>query len=209
MIKYLFPFLTAFSLTAVLIFLGISLGKMIKWSGRVSGRHIHRAGALRIGGAAMIIAFNLAIFLNKDLVVTLPLFGVMLASLILLVAGILDDWREMSWKKQLLFQLAAAITVFVCGVRLYFITNPFNGGIIKLDSGIGLLFSAMVVLVWMAVIMNAMNWLDGIDGLSGGVTTIAALAIFFLSLKPEVNQPAVAIISAIFAGTILAFIIFS
>ncbi|GAH05001.1 unnamed protein product, partial [marine sediment metagenome] len=54
-----------------------------------------------------------------------------------------------------------------------------------------------------------MNWLDGIDGLSGGVAFIAAVTIFILSLKPEVNQPPVGIISLALAGSILGFLIFN
>jgi UDP-GlcNAc:undecaprenyl-phosphate/decaprenyl-phosphate GlcNAc-1-phosphate transferase len=209
MIKYLVPFLTAFFITASLVFFGLYVGKKINWMGRDSERHIHRKGTLRIGGVAMIVAFNLAILINADLVITPELCGVMAATLVLMLAGIWDDLREIFWKNQLLFQVAAVVLVFIFGVRIYAVTNPLTGGIIKLESGIGMIISMMLVLVWTILMINSMNWIDGIDGLSGGITLIGALTIFFLSLKPEVNQPPMAIISMILAGTALGFLIFN
>jgi len=209
MIKYIIPFLTAFSITVLLIFLGSYAGKKMKWKGRDSERHIHRQGALRIGGVAMVIAFNLAIVTNMDLVITPELWGVMGATLMLMLAGIWDDLREISWKRQFFFQAAAVVLAFIFGVRIYSVANPFTGGIIKLDSGIGIILSIALVLTWTILMINSMNWIDGIDGLSGGITTIAALTIFFLSLKPEVNQPPMAILSMILAGAALGFLIFN
>ena len=209
MLKYLIPFLTSFFISVILISLGIYFGKKFKWKDRDSERHIHHRGILRVGGVALVLAFNLAILLNKDLVITAPLYGLMAGSLILLVAGILDDVREMFWKTQFLFQVAAVVLAFIFGVRIYAVTNPLNGGIIDFNSGMGTVISAVLVLVWTILLINAMNWVDGTDGLSGGITFIGALTIFFLSLKPEVNQPPMAIISMILAGSTLGFLIFN
>jgi UDP-GlcNAc:undecaprenyl-phosphate GlcNAc-1-phosphate transferase len=65
------------------------------------------------------------------------------------------------------------------------------------------------MVVWIVLMMNSMNWLDGIDGLSGGITLIGSLTIFFLSLKPEVNQPPVAILAIVLAGSVLGFLAFN
>lgn len=209
MIKYLIPFLTSFFITIFLIFLGIYVGKKINWRGRKTPRHIHRRGVMRLGGAVMVIAFNLAVLLNQDLVITPELYGVMAASIVLLLVGVWDDIKELYWKIQFFFQVALAIIVFIMGVRIYFITNPLTGGILSLDSGIGVIFSIMLVIFWIVLMINSMNWLDGIDGLSGGITFIGAITIFFLSLKPEVNQPPMAILAMIVAGTALGFLIFN
>lgn len=209
MIKFIIPFFASFLTTVILIIVGIFAGKKIKWHGRTALRHIHRAGVMRLGGVIMVIAFNLTILLNRDLVITPGLYGTMAASLLLLLVGMWDDIREIYWKIQFFFQVAMAVIVFVMGVRIYFITNPLTGGILNLDSGIGVIFSAILVIFWIILMINSMNWLDGIDGLSGGVTLIGALTIFFLSLKPEVNQPPVAILSMIVAGTAFGFLIFN
>lgn len=174
----------------------------------MSGRHIHRSNAFRVGGIAMIIAFNLSIFLNSDLFMSVPLFGVMLASVVILVIGVWDDVREVFWKTQFFYQVAAAIIVFIFGLRIYGFTNPL-GGMIHLTTGIGVIVSVFLVVFWIVLMINSMNWLDGIDGLSGGISFIGAITIFILSLRPEVNQPPVAILSSILSGVTLSFLIFN
>jgi UDP-GlcNAc:undecaprenyl-phosphate/decaprenyl-phosphate GlcNAc-1-phosphate transferase len=209
MTKFIVPFIVSFLTTVALIATGIFFGKKIKWSKRDASRHIHQKGVVRLGGVAMVIAFNLAILLNRDLVITAELYGVMVATLALLLVGLWDDLRELFWKIQFFFQVALAVAVFIMGVRIYFITNPLTGGILNLDSGLGVIFSVILVIFWIVLMINSMNWLDGIDGLSGGITFIGALTIFFLSLKPEVNQPPMAILAMIVAGTALGFLIFN
>jgi UDP-GlcNAc:undecaprenyl-phosphate GlcNAc-1-phosphate transferase len=210
--KYLIPFLLSFLLSVFFLFIAIYLAEKINWAGRNSERHIHskrNEKIFRVGGLAMILAFNLAILLNRNLFISTELYAVMLATILLAIIGTIDDFREIAWKIQLFFQVALALMVFIIGVRIYYVTNPLSGGIIDLSSGAAILFSAVLVIIWITVATNAMNWLDGVDGLSGGVGLIGALTIFFLSLKPEVNQPPVAIISAILSGSILGFLIFN
>ncbi|HHE45878.1 MAG TPA: undecaprenyl/decaprenyl-phosphate alpha-N-acetylglucosaminyl 1-phosphate transferase, partial [Candidatus Moranbacteria bacterium] len=170
MLKYLIPFLSAFFLTIILIEGFIWIAKKIRWQGRNSLRHIHRRNASRVGGLAMILAFNAIIFLNKDLVLTPEIYGFMLGAIVLLAIGFWDDVKEIYWKIQLFFQISLAILVFILGIRIYYITNPLTGGIINLDNGIGVIFSIGLVIFWILTIMNAINWLDGIDGTAGGVS---------------------------------------
>lgn len=209
MTKFLLPFLLSFLITVFLLFVFIYLGQRINWTGRDSKRHIHKPGVSRIGGLAMVIAFNAAIILNPDLFISPELYGFMLGTLILLVAGVWDDIREIFWKIQLFIQTAAAILVFIMGVRIYYITNPLSGNLIFLDSGIGVIISAALAVVWILAVINALNWSDGIDGMAGGITFITSATIFFLSLYPEVNQPPVAIISAVLCGTVLGLLLFN
>jgi len=203
------PFIISFLATIFFSFAGIYFGKKIKWRGRNSLRHIHRKGVLRIGGIIMVLVFNGTILLNNDLVITPGLLGMMIVSILLMLVGIWDDFQEMFWQAQLLCQVSAAVLVFIIGIRVYFVTNPFTGGIIHLNAGVGVIFSMLLVIIWITLMINSMNWLDGIDGLSGGVTFIGVLTIFALSLKPEVNQPPMAIIAIILAGTALGFLIFN
>lgn len=210
--KYIVPFIESFLLCVFFIIAAINLAGKINWVGRQSARHIHAAGknqVFRVGGIAMVLAFNLAILLNKDLFISPELYGVMAATFLLMLFGTWDDFREIIWKFQLFFQISIALMVFIMGVRIYYVTNPILGSIINLDVGVGVFFSAALVIIWTVLLINSMNWLDGIDGLSGGVSLIGALTIFFLSLKPEVNQPPVAIIAMILSGSILGFLIFN
>lgn len=209
MIKYLVPFLTSFFITAALIALAVFYFGKFKFLGRKSGRHIHKEGISRFGGVVMIIAFNLAILLNRDLFITSEIYAIMASSFILLAVGLWDDIKEIFWKVQLFFQVAVSALVFIHGIRIYYVTNPLNGGIINLNTGPRTLISIALVIFWIVLITNTINWLDGLDGLSGGVTLISALTIFALSLKSEVNQPPVAILALILSGTVLGFLVFN
>ena len=209
MSKYLIPFLEAFICTVILILLLIPLAKKVKWKGRKDERHIHDGKILRIGGLAMVLAFNLVIYVNPDLVVSPELIGFSIASIILMLVGFWDDIQEIFWKTQLFVQMSVTCLIFILGVRIYYVTNPLTGGLFNLDLGNTVLISLLLVVAWVVLVINAINWVDGLDGLSGGISLIAIMTTFFLSFKPEVNQPPVAIISIILAGVFLGFLIFN
>jgi len=102
-----------------------------------------------------------------------------------------------------------AILVFIMGIRIYYVTNPLTGGILHLDVGLGLIFSVILVIFWIVLVINAINWSDGIDGMASGITFISAVTIFVLTFRPEVNQPPIAIMCAILMGTTLGFLVFN
>lgn len=153
----------------------------------------------------MIVAFVAAILLDKNLVITEPMKGIFWAVFIVLLIGVWDDLRELNWKPQLFFQLCVIALVFYFGVRLEYVTNPL-GGIILFDSATKVFLGLFFTGGWILLLMNSMNWVDGVDGVSGGISFIGALTIFLLSLKPEVNQPPVAIIAMALAGAIFGFL---
>jgi UDP-GlcNAc:undecaprenyl-phosphate GlcNAc-1-phosphate transferase len=200
---YFFSFMRSFlfSLAVILIFLSLRKKKDL----RVGERHIHAGDVSRWGGVAVILAFWFSIFSDPNLVFSLALGGMLLGSVAILIFGVWDDLWEISWKKQLFFQIGLATVGYFWGIKADFITNPL-GGIISLENlGVGIIF----VIGWLVLSINSMNWLDGTDGLSGGVALLGAVTIFLLVLRPEVNQPPVAIITASLAGAILAFLIFN
>lgn len=205
--KFLLPFLITLSFSLIFSWAIIFLGKKIKYLGRNEKRHFHDKKIVRIGGLAIILSFNLGILLDKNLVLTPEIVGFLFASWIILVMGLWDDIKEIFWKFQLFFQIVTALAVFITGIRMNSITNFFTGGTISLESEVGVIISVFLVVFWIVLMINVMNWLDGIDGLSSNVAFIAAGTILFLSLKPEVDQPPVAIMSAVFAGSVLGFLI--
>lgn len=210
MIKYIAPFLLSFLLTVILIYLIIPIAQKIKWSGRLSSRHInHDNRVRRVGGLVMVLVFNIVILLNRDLYITPELYGVMAATLAIMIFGFWDDVHEIYWKYQLFFQISLSSLLFIIGIRIYYITNPIAGGILRLDSGPWVILSIFLVMGWIVLLINAINWLDGIDGLSGGVSLISAGTIMALSLSASVNQPPIAILCSIFIGTTLGFLIFN
>lgn len=207
--KFLYPFLISFFISIGLTLFFIWLSKRIKWKGRIEKRHFHENNVFRLGGVAIILSFSAGLLLDPDLVITARIWSILIAAVIILIVGTLDDRKEIFWKTQLFFQVVIAILVYVMGTRIYFITNPL-GGVIQLSNGLDFNILGIVILIfWVIALTNALNWLDGIDGLAGGVTFISAMTLFLLSLSPEVYQPPVAIICLVLAGSVLGFLIFN
>jgi UDP-GlcNAc:undecaprenyl-phosphate/decaprenyl-phosphate GlcNAc-1-phosphate transferase len=207
---YLFPFLLSLVLSVSIVVIILWLAKKfpgIAIKGK-SQRHIHKKNVPRLGGVAIILAFLGTVLIDRNLFISQPLWGIVAACFFVLIIGLWDDFQELSWKNQLFFQVAISVLIFIFGVHVEYVTNP-TGGLVFLNIGRYLLPSLIFVILWVSLIINSMNCADGIDGLSGGITLIGALTIFFLSLKPEVNQPPVGIITAALAGAVLGFLLFN
>lgn len=203
---FIISFLAAVSLVCLTLFL-CSKFDFLKSVEKIGNRGM-KEKVCRIGGAAIIIGFLATLLLNNNLVISEKLWGIIIVSSLILIFGIIDDFFNLEWKTQFIFQISVAILIFIFGVRVEYITNP-SGGLIFLDVGKYLLPSFIFVTAWILLMINSMNWVDGVDGLSGGVTLIGVFTIFFLSLKPEINQPPVGIITMALAGSILGFLIFN
>lgn len=204
---YFPPFIYSFIIASLSLFLLVLAGKFFPEK-RTSFRHIHKKGIPRLGGVAVILAFGVSLIIDRNLFITHSIWGILVVSGIILIVGVLDDLKELSWKSQLFIQIMLVIFVFIVGIRVEYVTNPL-GGVFDLMPGGFFLPSLIFSMVWILSFMNSMNWLDGVDGLSGGVTLVGGITIFILSLKPEVNQPPVAIIASALVGSVLAFLIFN
>ncbi len=206
---YGWPFLIGLSIVSTLCFLLIRLQhNFILHDKRNSERHIHKRYISRFGGIAIISGFAITLVLNKYLVFDHIVWSMLVGGVVILIFGVIDDIKVISWKSQIFIQIAVIILVFIIGVRIEFITNPFGGVIWLIYNNMSLL-SLIFMLLWIGIIMNAINWSDGIDGLAGGIVFIAAITLFIISLQPHVAQPPIAIISIAFAGSIMGFLIFN
>ncbi len=178
-----------------------------KNSGKIRNgtRHIHENKLIsRFGGVAIIFSFIATLFFNRNIVFDHLTLVMLIGVVMIFILGLLDDVWELDWKVQLFFQILIISFIFYFGIQIEFITNPLGGLIV-----FNLVFSFIFTLVWMLIIINTVNWSDGIDGLMGGIIFFASIALFFLSLRPEVNQPPLAIISVVLVGSILGFMIFN
>jgi UDP-GlcNAc:undecaprenyl-phosphate GlcNAc-1-phosphate transferase len=200
---FFLPFLLSFIIALGVSGLVLFLNRNLKFKKTRSFNSFRR-----LGGLAIIVGFIASLLLNSNLVISDSLWGIIIVSVFILVFGIIDDFLNLDWKTQMTFQILSAVLIFILGVRVEFITNPF-GGFFFLNMGQYLLPSLVLVIAWIVLLINSMNWLDGIDGLSGGVSMIGTATIFFLSLKPEVNQPPVGIITMALFGSLLGFLVFN
>lgn len=216
MFLYLKPFLIAFVLSLVLTRALIKFGDKYKLYDKIKKEKIHRKNIARFGGVAIIISFLTAVFLSGDLQFDNLKWGIVASSLLILFFGIFDDLKNLSWKKQLLGQIAVVAIMIYAGLNVDYIANPFGGNEFRLDqlqySVFGIQYSvlgSLFILFWIIGFMNVMNWLDGLDGLAGGVGFIGAITLFFLSISHLVNQPPLGIISIALTGAVLGFLFFN
>lgn len=191
------------AISGIFFLILVKLLKSSDKSCRKESRHIHASYASRFGGLAMIASFVISL-LASEIFFDKPMKFMLLALAVIFMIGILDDLKELNYFTQFLWQVIIGLIIVFSGIKIPYIRNPFGGIVI-----FNYWMSGIFVIVWIAVLMNITNWLDGIDGLAGGVSGIGFLAIFFLSLRPEINQPPIAIMSIILFGIALGFLLFN
>lgn len=179
-------------------------------------RDVHREPTPRIGGLAIVTAFllvalfwviydpaKLSFSAIRVLGLDRNLFGLLLAVIILTFVNVYDDWKSVDWRIKLSIQIAAAVLIAMFGIRIQWFSNPFGGQLML--GAVDVVF----VVIWLVIISNTINWLDGIDGLAGGIGLISLGVLFFLSLSPIVNQHSNALLSVLGFGAILGFLPFN
>ena len=120
------------------------------------------------------------------------LTGILAGGLLIFLLGIVDDLKALTPWLKFVGQIAAASVLVVSGIRIE----------VFVLSNVAL--SAIVTILWVVLITNAMNFLDNMDGLSGGVAVIAAYS-FFLCLQPYDDQ-LVRFLLMVFAGSVAGFL---
>lgn len=90
--------------------------------------------------------------------------------------GLVDDIYNLDAKFKLVIQLSIATIVYLLGVQIDTIFNPF-GGVIHLG-----IFSYPITLLWIVGISNAVNFIDGVDGLAGSVITVSSITLALIAV---------------------------
>jgi UDP-GlcNAc:undecaprenyl-phosphate/decaprenyl-phosphate GlcNAc-1-phosphate transferase len=207
---FLAPFFIAFLLTVAgcLVILSFPVTRERLW--RSGTRHAGKHMLPRLGGVAMCASFFGAVMLDPHLVLSRDIVGLLVGGFLACLFGIWDDFRELSFKVQSFLQVVLTTVLFVFGTRVSILKNPFGEALVFSEqNSLAILASFLFLLGWLVLVVNAVNWLDGLDGLLGGVSLITFFVVFFLSLKPEVNQPPVAILAIIAAGMVAGFLLFN
>ena len=168
-------------------------------------RKIHTKPISRIGGVA-IWASTMLTFLCLVLLSYYPygelVSGILLGGSLMFLLGLIDDVYGLGAKFKLLIQISIATIVYLLGVQINNV--PFFGGI-DLDWW----FSYPITLLWIVGISNALNFIDGVDGLAGSVVTVNAITLAILALTLSPPNPISALIGFILAGSMLAFLTFN
>jgi UDP-GlcNAc:undecaprenyl-phosphate GlcNAc-1-phosphate transferase len=143
-------------------------------------RKVHASPTPTVGGAAMFGAFLLAMFVASRIPQFRPLFrgsseplGVVLAATVIFAVGVVDDFWEVSAPAKLAGQVLAGSVLYFLGVTMFYFRVPFAGFIVLSPD-----LAPLVTVLWVAAIANAVNFIDGLDGLAAGIIAIAAAAFF-------------------------------
>jgi UDP-GlcNAc:undecaprenyl-phosphate GlcNAc-1-phosphate transferase len=146
----------------------------------VRDRDIHTEPIPRLGGLAMLLGFGAALVVARRLPYLSQIFaggemmGVLLAAVIVCAVGVLDDIRELDWVTKLAGQMIAAGVMAFYGVQL--LSLPLFG-VTVLPAP----FLVTLTILTVIISSNAVNFIDGLDGLAAGVVAIAGLAFFSYS----------------------------
>lgn len=167
-------------------------------------RKIHTIPVSRLGGIA-IWASTMLTFLSLVFLSYYPygslLSGILLGSSLMFLLGLIDDVYNLDAKFKLFIQLSIATIVYLLGVKISSI--PFFGGI---ELGF---WSYPITLLWIVGISNAVNFIDGVDGLAGSVITVNSITLAIIAISMTPSNPIVALIGFILAGSMLAFLTYN
>lgn len=171
-----------------------------------SSRHIHSMPITRLGGVAVFLAFLLLFggYLltarhgwtngpnNRDITRI-----VMLATAFFLI-GLLDDLITVKPSVKLLVEIAGAVGLYFCGIHFGFCST---------HAGIGSEIVCLGLTVfWVVLVCNAINLIDGLDGLAAGAALFSMVTIFTLAVG---GRPGIATATTILAGSLFGFLIFN
>lgn len=178
---------------------------------RINTKPVPRAGGLAVAGAFALIGTLLVIFsaqlglsagsgsaeLTSDGAAAL-LLGTVIAGVI----GLIDDRYDLRARWQIIGQFLIALIPIAFGLRITFISNPLGAGDLLFPDAIAL----GVTIFWTLGMQNSMNFIDGLDGLSGGISLFAAVTLGVIALP---TSPLLAALSFTLAGALAGFLRFN
>jgi len=174
-----------FCLTPACRSLALRIGAVAK----VRGRDVHDHATPYFGGLAMLgglaAAYLMASrmpFLSRYPIVSSDSVVVLIAAAVICGIGVIDDLIELNAFMKIAGQILAAGILVLGGVRMQWL--PWKGGIIALDPAAGILITVFVVFLC----ANAINIIDGLDGLAAGIVAISASAFFIYAYWLTVEE---------------------
>ncbi len=191
------------------------------------GRKTHSRPIPLLGGLALFFAIAFTIlwalyagWLPGPHIKEKYLFGLLLATTLLVIGGALDDRFNLRPSRQIIWPILATLAVVASGIGVVYITNPLGGQLV-LDrisvvvlwwKGIPYRFTLLAdifTFLWLLGMTYTTKLLDGLDGLVSGITVIGAIIIAVVSITRDVAQPDTATLALIVAGAFLGFLLFN
>jgi UDP-GlcNAc:undecaprenyl-phosphate GlcNAc-1-phosphate transferase len=172
-------------------------------------RAVHTRSIPYLGGLAIYLAFIVGALVvlkvNQQFRMgfSQKLAGLFIAGTFIVLLGLWDDVKNIRPITKLIGQIVSALILFAYGFRVELLTNPFTGTEMQLP----LLLSILITIAWIVGLVNAMNLIDGLDGLAAGIVFIVAGSLLFIDLF--LNNYITVFLLAALAGSALGFLRFN
>lgn len=195
-LRWLYIFLFSLSLSYILTPLMRSIAIKFNVLDNPNGRKIHENSTSLLGGVAIIIAFSASIMAN--MLIERGLIMLLSGGVIVAIASLIDDLRGISARLKLIVQVLVVLILIYNGIILDLFPPRTTWGFL-----INLVFT----IIWIVGITNAMNFIDGMDGLAAGLSAI--IATFMGIVAFQTNQPFMGWIAIAIVGNCLGFLPFN
>tara|TARA_A100001388_G_C28774720_1_gene506544 strand:+ start:3460 stop:4527 length:1068 start_codon:yes stop_codon:yes gene_type:complete len=192
-----------------------SFGVKFNFSDIPDKRKVHKSPMVRIGGVAIFLGFFIGLFsvfftgnLENISLENVSKYGriLLLSTTLVFLLGLFDDLFKLSPKFRLIFQFVVASFAWFQDLRI----NSLDLSIVSQNLSyiqIPLILSYFVTVIWIVALINAFNWMDGLDGLATGLLLIAAISYLIIEYSNGIYYISVILSSLI--GSASAFLVYN
>ncbi|MCI5208355.1 MAG: undecaprenyl/decaprenyl-phosphate alpha-N-acetylglucosaminyl 1-phosphate transferase, partial [Candidatus Electrothrix sp. ATG2] len=208
MVTLLFVFVAACLTALVLTPVVRRLALAFDLTDKPTARKMHNRKIPRIGGIVLFSSFFLPFLLlfvfrtnslvEQNFFADTGILSFVTGAVLIFVLGLVDDIRELSFSFKIFGQLLVAVLIYHCGIRITAVTTPFGP-----DFAIGYL-ALPVTVFWFLLVINAINLIDGLDGLAAGICLFVSLSMLFVCIVN--GRFSTALTFAALAGALLGFL---
>ena len=210
---YLFIGAVAAIVTFVTTPIVTRLAHRVGWVVQPDERRVHKVATPDVGGIAMFVGFVVALDLAWRMGRFAPVFdnnseplGVLLAAAVIFGTGLIDDIREISSPAKVTGTVIAGLVLVWFGATMFYFRIPFLDVFVLSNDWV-----PIITILWLMGMSQAVNLIDGLDGLAAGIVAIAAAAFFLYSRRLDdlgvLVQPNVGPLIAIIAlGVCVGFL---
>lgn len=168
----------------------------------------------KLGGVSLYLGFTITVLLAQFLPVPrldpyelIRLTGLLLGGTVIFITGILDDIFHFRSFPQFLGQFLATAIAIAFQIFIEMLNNPFSG---RQTDPWPFIVTVTLSFFWIVIMMNTVNWLDGVDGLAGGIAFIAGAMLFINSaFRVTPPQTSVSLLPLALMGCSLGFVLYN
>ncbi|MDG4657188.1 MraY family glycosyltransferase [Ectobacillus antri] len=193
---FIASFITVLLVTPFVIKLAFKIGAVDK----PNARKVHQKITPRIGGLAIFIGVVVGYFVSG--LYNERMTTIVVGAIVIVIIGVLDDMYELSAKWKFLGQVFVALLIVRSGLMIDYVNIPFTNDSYELG-----LFAYPLTIFWIVGITNAINLIDGLDGLSAGVSSIALTTLAVMAFLG--NTPLILTIAVIVIASTIAFLFYN